>query len=233
MLLNSQGVHAEADVRNRFVRRVCETGRVWAVAGSDGLARVKSQRWKGRDVTLLWSEEANARKWASTVADRPRLKELSRAELLQDVLPVLANMKRFVGPDWGSEPIEPEVEARDISERVRVEAVERFVRIVSTTGVIWMLEGVDGPGLLLSGSAQDRLVLPCWSDREEAERHLVGPFEELLALLIPIDNFLNRTLPWLEERGRLVAPEFEWGGGAIELEPGDLRFRLHPDLRSD
>ncbi len=233
MLLKSQGVHAETDVRNRFIHRVNETGRVWAVAGSEGLSRVKSQRWKGRDVTLLWSDEQQARRWASSVADRPRLKELTRSDLLQDVLPALAQMKRFVGPDWGADPVEPEVEARDIGERLRLAAIERFVRTVSTTGVVWMLEGIDGPGLLLSGSAQDRLVLPCWSDREEAEKHIVGPFEELLALLIPIDNFLNRTLPWLEERQRLVAPEFYWGGGAIELEPGDLRFQLHPDLRAD
>ena len=42
---------AEADVRNRFIHRVTERGRVWVVAGSEGLARVKSQRWKGRDVS--------------------------------------------------------------------------------------------------------------------------------------------------------------------------------------
>ena len=230
MLSRSKSIEAENGVRNQFVRRVTDSGRLWVVAGEEGLARVASQRWKGREVTLMWSQEAQAQRWASSVTSRPRIKELSTAELLLDVLPALATLKRFVGPDWGDEPVEPEVEARDLAERLRLDAIAAFVRTVVKSGVIWMLEGIDGPGLLLSGSGHDRLVLPCWSRQQAAEAHLVGPFEELLALAIPIDNFLSRTLPWLIEKNRLVAPEFFWGGGTVELEPADLRHRLHPDL---
>lgn len=230
MLLKARDAAAETGARTRFVRRLSETGRAYAISGREGLVRVKSKRWKGRDVTLLWSEQTLAQKYLPKVEGGGRIKELTTADVIQDVIPALDQFKRLVGPDWGIDPAEAEVEPRDLAERVRVEAVNVFVSRVAKTGVVWILEGVDGPGLLLSGSNPDLQTLPCWSEREEAEKRLVGPFEELLALAIPLHNFVERTLPWLQECNRLVAPEHFWGGGAIELDPGELRFRLHPDL---
>ncbi len=230
MLLNARSSEFEAGARNRFVKRICETGRAYALGGADGLARTKSRRWKGRDVTLLWADGAAAEKYARRIDPRPRLKELTIAEVIQDVMPGVDRFKRLIGPDWGVDVIEAEVEPRDLSDRLRIECVNGFAARVIRRSVVWMLEGVDGPGLLISGSNPDLQVLPVWSDREEAEQRLVGPFEELLALAIPVVSFVDKTLPWLQERNRLVAPEHFWGGGAVELEPEELRFRLQPDL---
>jgi hypothetical protein len=230
MLLKARDHVSEAGTRNRFMRRLCETGRAYAISGSEGLVRVKSKRWKGRDVTLLWSESQLAQKYLMKMGTNARIKELTVGEIIQDVTPALERFRRFIGPDWGMDPAETELEPRDVSDRLRVEAVNSFVARVTKQGVLWILEGADGPGLLLSGSNPDLQALPCWSLQEEAEKRIVGPFEEMLAVAIPLHNFIGRTLPWLKECNRLVAPEHYYGGGAIELDPEELRFRLHPDL---
>lgn len=230
MVLKTSNHETETGARNRFLRRFSETGVAYAVGAEDGLVRMPSRRWKGRETTLLWSEKILAQSWAAKTEGRPRLKELSMSDVIQDVIPALERFRRLVGVDWGLDPAEAEIEPRDLSERLRVEAVNGFVGRVTRRGVVWMLEGVDGPGLLISGSNPDLLALPCWSDRDEAEKRLVGPFEELLALAIPLGNFVERTLPWLRDNRRLVAPEHFWGGGAVELDPDELRFRLLPDI---
>lgn len=230
MLLKGRDADGEIGARNRFVRQLCHLNRAYALSGPEGLLRVPSKRWKGREVTLLWSEQALAQHYAAQCEARPRLKELCVADVVQDVIPALERFNRMVGLDWGLDPAECEIAPRDLSERLRVESVNSFVARVTRRGVIWILEGVDGPGLLLSGSNPDLQALPCWSDQYEAEKRLVGPFEELLALAIPLHNFVERTLPWLQECNRLVAPEHFWGGGAVELDPEELRFRLLPDL---
>ena len=230
MVLKSSDHDGEAGARSRFVRRLCETGVAYAVGTEEGLVRLPSRRWKGRETTLIWSEKILAQSWAAKTPGRPRIKELSVSDVIQDVIPALERFRRLIGIDWGLDPLEPEMEPRDLSERLRVESVNGFVTRATRRGVVWILEGVDGPGMLISGSNPDFLALPCWSDRDEAEKRLVGPFEELLALAIPLENFVGKTLPWLQENRRLVAPEHFWGGGAVELDPEELRYRLLPDM---
>jgi hypothetical protein len=230
MLLRARDHDSETGQRNRFIRRICETGRAFAVAGPDGLSRVPSKRWKGREVTLLWSEQMLAQSWAARQKERVRIKELSIADIVQDVFPALVRFKRLTGTDWGVDPIEAEAEPRELSERLRIEAVNAFVARVARRGMIWIFESEDGPGLLISGTRTDHQMLPCWSSGEEADRRRIGPFEEMTATAIPLHSFLGRTLPWLEESRRLVAPEYFWGGGTIELEPEELRMRLLPHL---
>ena len=93
---------ADATTR-RFIAHVLDTEAAWTVAGEEGLARVGSATARARMVTLLWSERAEAERWGSLIAEHPRTKRLSLADLLNEVLSKLAALSRLVGPDWGAE----------------------------------------------------------------------------------------------------------------------------------
>src|SRR5436190_1331152 len=107
-------------VIDRFVRRVLDTQVAWTAAGEEGLARVASSTVKARMVTLLWAERGHAER-ASATGSHPIIKRLPLADLLIDVLPKLFELNRLVGPDWGPEPLEPEIEPCDLMRRLRSE----------------------------------------------------------------------------------------------------------------
>ena len=211
---------------DRFVGRVLDTEAAWTVAGEEGLARVASPTAKARMATLLWSERAEAERWGSLIAEHPRTKRLSLPDLLNDVLPKLGALNRLVGPDWGSEPLEPEIEPADLARRFRAEAVAQFVRKVNHREVVWILQGADGPACLMSKSRPGAQMLPCWYDGAHAEARIAGPLADAVAAAVPLATFRERMLVWLGDSGRLVAPGYCEGEGLVELAPADLGARL-------
>jgi hypothetical protein len=86
---------------DRFLGRVLDAQAAWTAAGEAGLARVPSPTEKARMVTLLWGERGEAERWAGATGAHPIIKHLPLADLLIDVLPKLAELKRLVGPGWG------------------------------------------------------------------------------------------------------------------------------------
>ena len=211
---------------DRFIRRVLDTEAAWTTAGEEGLARIPSPTAKGRMVTLLWSERAEAERWGSLVAAHARTKRLSLADLLTEVLPKLASLNRLVGPGWGPASLEQEIEPADLARRLRSEAVSQFVREARHREAVWILQGADGPACLMSKSRPGTQVLPCWYDRAHAEARIAGPLADSVAAAVPLTVFRDRTLLWLSETGRLVAPGYCEGDGVIELAPPDLAARL-------
>lgn len=214
--------------RDRFLQRAVGARHIYAVAGADGLARMPSRHMRGRDVTLLWSQREDAERWASSV-ESPRIKELPVAEVVCSVLPALAVHKRLVGLDWSAEIIEPEVDPRDLAERLRLAAVEAFIARVVALDAVWTLGDVNGPALLVSGTRPDVLVLPCWSSGDQAEARTYGPWSLCLPMKVPLADFLGGKMAWLERQGYLVAPDHMEGPGALELEVGELRTRLEQE----
>ena len=211
---------------DRFIRRVLDTEAVWTVAGEEGLARVASPTTKARMVTLFWSERVEAERWGSLIAEHARTKPLSLSDLLNEVLPKLTALNRIVGPDWGAEPFEPEIEPGDLARRLRAEAVAQFVRKVNHREVVWILQGADGPACLMSKSRPGAQMLPCWYDRAHAEARIAGPLADSVAAAVPLATFRERTLLWLGESGRLAAPGYCEGCGLVELAPADFAARL-------
>jgi hypothetical protein len=219
----------ELSQRDRFVRRAVAQKCVWAVAGKDGLARVASPDNPGYDVTLFWTAESEAYRWADVLATNPRVKMIPVNELIADVLPKLAELDRFVGLDWSSEPIECEVAPTDLMARMRHEGVESFLQRTRLHGSVWMLEDTDGPALLAAKHHPNRLMLPCWASRAEAEGRLEGPWSDMLAVEIPLHNFVHVTLPWLVDQNWLVAAGYAPGGDTMEIPPLDLVRRIEPE----
>jgi hypothetical protein len=211
---------------DRFVRRVLDTEAAWTVAGEEGLARVASLTAKARMATLLWSERAAAERWGSLIAEHPRTKRLSLPDLLNDVLPKLGALNRLVGPDWGSEPHELEIEPADLARRFRTEAVAQFVRKAKQREAVWVLQGADGPVCLMSKSRAGAQMLPCWYESAHAEARIAGPLADSVVAAVPLVTFRERMLLWLGESGRLAAPGYCEGEGLVELAPADLAARL-------
>jgi Protein of unknown function (DUF2750) len=216
---------ADATTR-RFIAHVLDAEAAWTVAGEEGLARVASATARARMVTLLWSQRTEAERWGSLIAEHPRTKRLSLADLLNEVLPKLAALSRLVGPDWGAEAAKPEIEPADLVASLREAAVARFVRKASEQDIVWTLQGAEGPALLISKRWPGKQMLPCWYNRAHAEARIAGPLADCVAAAVPLATFRDRTLLWLGDSGRLVAPGYCEGDGAIELAAAELAQRL-------
>jgi len=215
--------HQQAD---SFVRRLANLKSLYAVSGEEGLARVPSQKIPGREVVLLWTERAEAEKWADCLAQNPRVKQLSIGEVMSEFVPALIANDRMIGPDWTAAGIEPECEPAELAEHVRLAAVDGFMERVARSGNVYILEDSGGPAMLVSGSDAQALYLPCWSQREAAEQRLVGPWQDHLVMRIPLANFVKITLPWLAGNGHRVGPDHVPGTMALELEPEAIAERI-------
>lgn len=219
----------ELSQRDRFVRRVVAQKGAYAVSGEDGLARVASPSGAGRDVTLFWASESEARRWADVLTRNPRVKLIPVNELIGEVLPRLEELGRSVGLDWSAEPVECELEPNELIARLRHEGVEAFLQRARLRRSVWMLEDTSGPAMLVSAHRPDQLVLPCWASRSDAEARIAGPWSEMLAVEIPLDNFVAVTLPWLAAQGWTVAPSHAQGADTIEVGPGEFARRFAPE----
>lgn len=219
----------ELSQRDRFVRRAVAQKGVWAVSGEDGLARVASPDNPGCEVTLFWSNEAEASRWADVLAVNPRVKMIPINEFIGEVLPKVAELGRLVGLDWSADPIECEVDPNDLISRMRHEGVESFLQRARLHNSVWMLEDPQGPALLVAQHHASRLMLPCWASRAEAEMRIEGPWSDMIAVEIPLHNFVHATLPWLVDQNWLVAPGYAPGGDTMEIPPLDLVRRIEPE----
>ena len=216
----------ELSQRDRFVRRAIAQKGVFAIAGEDGLARVASPSDPLREVTLFWTSEAEAQRWADVLARNPRVKFITTNEMIGEVLPRLEGLGRMVGVDWSAEPVEGEIEPNDLIARLRHEGIESFLQRARVRRAVWMLEDTNGPALLVSQHKSGQLMLPCWASRLEAEARIAGPWSEMLAVEIPLASFVAVTLPWLAEQGWTVAPGHAAGADTIEVVPAELARRF-------
>lgn len=221
-IANPRLAHAVDD----FTRKIAASRQVWSVAGAEGLARVASPTRRGREVTLFWSEQAEAERWASSIARTPRVKPIWLTDFLKDVLPKLQELHRAVGTNWTAEPCEPEVEPFDLARRIRNELVAAFVRDAIMGDAVFILEDDSGPTFAASSSIANTLVLPVWARVEDIEPHRTGFWSEMAISPIPIATLLDRTLTWLDGIERRVAPCYTPGMAVNELKAADLAERL-------
>ena len=210
-----------------FLRRAVSARRVYVVAADARIASSPSRLFRGREVALLCSEPEFALCWAAVHNDTASVQEVSLAELLADRLPALGLQRRMVGLDWaGEEAGEPELDPRDLAERLRLEMLESFLSRAVIFGALWTLCDVYGLVQLSSQTSPGHLVLPCWSDERQAASRIDGDWSEAVAMRIRMDDFVTKTLPGLAEVGTLIAPEHMAGPGAIEIDAADLRLRI-------
>lgn len=223
---------AASTPNDEFIQRATETMTVYAVAGEEGLARAKSRFKDGREVTFLWSQRSEAEKWAGCIAENPRIKELPLGEVISSLLPGLAAHGRRVGTDWSDGPDEPELEPLELAGSLREGLAAAFSSRVVTSGSVWVVSGTYGPAMLVSKFRPQGSMLPCWSIRERAEMRIEGPWEEMVVSEIPVQLFMDATLPGLAESGTMVCPDNILGVDTLEVSPLELARRLKLVLES-
>jgi hypothetical protein len=142
--------------------------------------------------------------------------------VLDEVLPKLRPLNRLLGPDWSAlERADLECEPDELERRLQAQAVKQFIEDAHRNGGVWVLEDEMGPAFATSRTDRGGLVLPCWSACQSAEAQCTGFWSEMMVSRIELARFLTRTLPWLIEIGRRIAPNHGLGAH-VELSAPDL-----------
>jgi hypothetical protein len=207
--------------RDRFVRRAVGEGRVLTLADEEN-ASVPSQKVSGRTVQLFWSSPIEAGRWAEALAGNTELQEITLETFATDILPGIATAKGFVGTDWVSDPIEAEIDPRDLLIRLKAEALPVYAAAARAKGEVYLVGGDDGP-MLTPGTQKPRSAdrLHVFASRSDAEAHM-KKLDGKRIIADPIADFIASTLPWATGRGHLVVIEPIWGAGFIEVKTADL-----------
>ncbi len=214
--------------RDRFVRRAVSEGRVLTLADEEN-ASVPSQKVAGRTVQLFWSSPIEAGRWAEALAGNRELQDISLEVFATDILPGIAMAKGLVGTDWVSDPIEAEIDPRDLLIRLKSEAIPLYAAAAREKGEVYLVGSVEGP-LLTPGTQKPRSAdrLHVFASRPDAEAHMkkIGGKR---VIVDPIANVVTTTLPWAAGLGHPVMIEPIRGAGFVEVKIAELASRLAAD----
>lgn len=220
----------EARAREAFIARLIEAGQCWAIIGDEGMARVPSPRASDRTVHLVWSDRREAERWAAALVTRPRLRMVTLVEMTTEMFPKLTAMRRLLGPDWTSEPVEAEMEPANMDKAIRETLLNRLLKAAEAHRHVWILRHPDGLGCVPSRLSLTGDMLAVWSDRGSAEAAAKGPLEGLIPARVSLADFTGRVLMWCTETRRRVAPEYIPGPGALEMQPWELKGLINGEL---
>lgn len=211
--------------RDRFVRRAVAEGRVLTLADEEN-ASVPSQKVAGRTVQLFWSSPIEAGRWAEALAGNRELQDISLEVFATDILPGIATAKGFVGTDWVSDPIEAEIDPRDLLIRLKTEAIPLYAAAAREKGEIYLVGNAEGP-MLTPGTQKPRSAdkLHVFSNRPDAEAHM-KKIAGKRVIVEPVANFIATTLPWATTQNHPVLIEPIRGAGFVEVKAADLSARL-------
>jgi len=211
--------------RDRFVRRAAAEGRVLTLADEEN-ASVPSQKVSGRTVQLFWSSPIEAGRWAEALAGNRELQEITLEVFATDILPGIATAKGFVGTDWVSDPIEAEIDPRDLLIRLKTEATPLYAVAVQEKGEVYLVGNAEGP-MLTPGTQKPRSAdkLHVFSNRPDAEAHM-KKISGKRVIVEPLQNFIATTLAWAAASNHPVMIEPIRGAGFVEVKAADFSARL-------
>ncbi|HML29867.1 MAG TPA: DUF2750 domain-containing protein [Hyphomicrobium sp.] len=204
--------------RDRFVRRAVAEGRVLTLADEEN-ASVPSQKVAGRTVQLFWSSPIEAGRWAEALAGNRELQDISIEVFATDILPGIATAKV-------SDPIEAEIDPRDLLIRLKTEAISSYAAAAREKGEVYLVGNPEGP-MLTPGTQKPRSAdkLHVFSTRPDAEAHM-KKIAGKRVIVEPIANFIATTLPWAAAQNHPVLIEPIRGAGFVEVKTAELSSRL-------
>ncbi len=213
--------------RDTFVAHVAHAGVAYIVDGRDGIATVPSARHPGRHVELLWSDRAEAVRWAPVLAADSQVRAVELAVLLATHLPAVAAAGRVAGPNWSDVPAEPEMAADELGRLIRRALAAEFAEIAHATRQVWLLNDGGRFATLETNAKSPAVTLPVFSSRDTAAAAAAMSFPNAVPVRQPLADFLSKTLMGaIEVRWRL-APAYMPGADVLELAPWDMKALLH------
>ncbi len=216
----------ELQTRSRFIRDVVLNRSVYAVEGTTGFAKVDSPRRRGIEVELLWTNPAEAMRWADVLVEDPRVTVLTIETLLSRHLPKLAQEGRLVGTDWSDAPVEPEMTANDLDTQLRRGLMDDFTGQAARNRQVWVLKSGEAYATLITRHPAGGETLPVFADRASAERAMDGPWSQMAPVRVPIADFLQKTVLWCVETRRRIAPAYVPGPGLVEMHAWEMKALL-------
>ncbi|MGF1725583.1 DUF2750 domain-containing protein [Photobacterium nomapromontoriensis] len=100
---------------------------------------------------------------------------------------------------------------------------ELFVAETKETLQIWGLCNEEGGWLSVDSSEfEESEVMPFWSNQEDAVLHCVDEWAEFVAVMIPLDVFVEDWMITLAEDGVLVGLNWNAQLEGTEQEPSDV-----------
>ena len=216
----------ELQTKARFIRDAAFSRSVYVVEGPEGYARVASPRQAGRAVELMWTDPAEAARWADALVKAPKITQLTLEMLLSRHLPKLAEERRLIGTNWSDGPAEPELTAADFDQQVRRRLVDHLVEQSVKTRQVWVLKGGETHATVITRHPAGGEALPVFADRASAERAMDGVWAQTVPVRVPIGDFLQKTILWCVETRRRVEPAYMPGPGLIELHAWEVKALL-------
>ncbi|AOS95857.1 hypothetical protein AUP74_00386 [Microbulbifer aggregans] len=107
----------------------------------------------------------------------------------------------------------------------------RFLPESAAQGCVWALEGDEGFALCASEKYPQTDVMPFWSQREFAERHVDGEWQGYRVVAIDLEEFMDDWLTGMHDDVLLVGINWNAELEGIELEPLDLLEQLEQELQ--
>lgn len=210
--------------RDRFVRRAIAEGRVLTLADEEH-ASVSSQKLRGRTVQLFWSTSIEAKRWAEALSGNLDLQEIPLAAFAADILPGIAAARGLAGTDWVSDPIEAEVDPRDLLIRLQAEAMPGYATALILSGEAYFIAEASALKLSPSPRGDGREVVQVFTGRAEAERRMKKTGGDKISTAT-IAELVNTLLPWAIGRGHALLIEPIAGAGFVEVRTEDVKRLL-------
>jgi hypothetical protein len=100
--------------------------------------------------------------------------------------------------------------------------LRRFIEEVHASGTVWGLRGESGWAFCESGEYEETDVLLFWSDRAGAQQHVKDEWSGHLPTEIPLEEFVDKWLPGMDEDQGLLGLNWDAGLDGPETEPSEL-----------
>jgi hypothetical protein len=218
-----------ARVMADFVEAAARTKEVFAVLDGDAFAKLASQHHDDRPLVLLWSHDAEARRWADVLATAPSVVAIDLVTLVTSTLPALKDAGVIIGPNWTAEPIEPESLPADLDTALRSALVQDFTLLAGRNRCVWTLS--DGEGVAGLADAAGEIV-PVWGDRHTAARVAADLGTGCEAHRMPLMEFTSRFLLTARALKARIAPAYLPGPSPLAVTPWQFKALLTGGARA-
>jgi len=103
-----------------------------------------------------------------------------------------------------------------------LENYQLFIDQILETGEVWGIVQDEGCAMCESTEDESKTVLPFWSEKELAEMHCEGDWQEYQTEKIDLQEFVESWLPGMKEDNFLLGPNWNSGLQGLEIEPAEL-----------